>query len=232
MSSAKRKERVECHHCSSKPGHLSSWQILDFPKYIQPQSSWPKLPTRRKWVFQAYVGHLGALQTCPGGWLNQWSHLRKWNMWLSSDDHKEACGADLLPFSPWRTRSACGFTGHCSLFFWAAVMRNTVQGEWCVVAWAPSLSPALPLLLCPASVLPQGHYPFTTDLLAAPFCEEVVLVTSAAAIYKDFTAPGLGTVEVPHLLLMTGTWECWVQADARPRRCWNGRGNGSIMRWS
>ena len=87
----------------------------------------------------------------------------------------------------------------------AEVRRKTVQGEWCVVAWAPSLSPALPLLLCPASVLPQGHYPFTTDLLAAPFCEEVVLVTSAAAIYKDFTAPGFGTVEVPHLLPMTGT---------------------------
>ena len=117
-------------------------------------------------------------------------------MWLGSDDHKEALSVDLLPFSPWRTRSVCGFTGHCS-FFWQ-----------------------------------QGHYPFTTDLLAAPFCAESVLVPSAAAVYKDFTAPGLGVVEVPHLLLMTGTRECWVQADARARRCWNGRGNGSITRWS
>ena len=190
-------------------------------------------PTKRQWIFQAWIGG-GAQESCRPALEGGWISVPNWE--------RGACDqAEMItkrPLGLTFCHSLPGELAQCVVSQDTAASSGSSEEEdtagWmvCGSLSSPTLFPALPLLLCPASVLPQGHYPFTTDLLAAPFCEEVVLVTSAAAIYKDFTAPGLGTVEVPHLLLMTGTWECWVQADARPRRCWNGRGNGSIMRWS
>ena len=155
MSSAKRKELVECHHCSSGPVHPSSWQILDFPKYIKPQSSWPKSPIRRKWVFQANVGHLGALQTRPGGWLNQWSHLRKWSMWLGSDDDKEALSVDLLASWPLETSLSVWFHRTLQPLLLAAARRKTL----CMVngVWSPELH-LFPQPFPSSCALPLSHH--------------------------------------------------------------------------
>ena len=46
--------------------------------------------------------------------------------------------------------------------------EDTVQGEWCVAPWAPPLSPALPLLLCPAPCLTTGTLPLESRSSCSP----------------------------------------------------------------
>ena len=135
--------------CSPRPGHWSSWQILDFPKNTEPESSWPERPTGKKWTFRVQVWCSGARQTCPGGWLCQCSHLRKRSMWSGWDDHKEASGVDLLPFSPWRTRSVW-VSQDTAASPGSSKGADTVRGGWRVAPWVPPLSPAPPLLQGPA----------------------------------------------------------------------------------
>ena len=81
-----------------------------------------------------------------------------------------------------------------------------------------------------APVLPQGPCPLTAGLNAILFSEEVVLLSITATIYKVLTVPSLGVVKVSDLWGNAGTWEFMLQAESRPRSCWNGRGNESVMR--
>ena len=116
-------------------------------------------PTKRQWIFQAWMrGGSGLLQTCPEGWLSQCSQMRKRSMWSGWDDHKEASGLDLLPFSPWRTRSVW-VSQDTAASSGSSEEQNTVQGEWCLAPWAPPLSPTLPLPPCPAPCLTSGTLP-------------------------------------------------------------------------
>ena len=129
-------------------------------------------PTKRQWIFQAWIGG-GAQESCrpalEGGWIS--SQLRKRSMWSGWDDHKEASGVDLLPFSPWRTRSVCGFTGHCSLFWQQRGGRHCAGWMVCGPLSSPSLFPALPLPPCPAPCLTSRTIPHDRRCsCTAPWC--------------------------------------------------------------
>ena len=147
MPSAKRKELAEFQ--------LQTWTlvILTDPRFSEKcgtivpmtqmanekEMSFPSL--RWRW------GVPGALQTCPGGWLNQCCHLGKGIIWSGSDDHKEASRVDLLP--SWLLKDmlrVTDFTGHCSLFSWEATRRKDTMQVWMVCGLLSSTAfPSLPL---------------------------------------------------------------------------------------
>ena len=117
------------------------------------------MPNQKEVSFPCQGQASGALQTCLGGWLIQYSYLRWRSMWLGSDCHKRHLGLTFCQADSWRTCSVCGFTGHCRLFSWEALRRKTLcRCDWCVVPWAPPPSPVRALPLCPALCLTDtGH---------------------------------------------------------------------------
>ena len=150
-------------------------------------------------------GGSGLLHTCPEGWLSQCSQLRKGSMWSGWDDHKEASGVDLLPLSPWRTRSVW-VSQDTAASPGSSEGADTVRGEWCVAPWAPPLSPALPSHPALPPVLRPGPCRMTAGFHALPCAVEVIPVPFAATVEKALASPGLGVVEVPYLLALAGTY--------------------------
>ena len=176
-----------------------------FPNHEQKGSEFSK----PRWGTQEHC------RPAPGGWLSQCSQMRKRSMWSGSDDHKEISGVDLLPSSPWRTRSVWVSQDTAASSPGSSEEEDTVQGEWCVAPWAPPISPALPSSCALAPVLPQGLCLWIAGLHALLQCWEVVFVSSATAIYKQLTVPGLGIVEVPGHRGVADTNKFRLHAESR-----------------
>ena len=118
---------------------------------------WTEKPGRLQFIglqSRTWLSDFTFIFTLEGGW--SVFHLRKKSVWSGSDDHKEASGVDLLPFSPWRTRSVWVSQDTAASPPGSRGEEDILQGEWRVAPWAPPLSPALPLLWCPAPCLTTG----------------------------------------------------------------------------
>ena len=99
---------------------------------------------------------LRSMQTCPVAWLNQcsiWERGACDQAQMITKKHQGLTFCHPLPgelaqcvFSQDTAASSPG----------SSEEEDTVQGEWCVAPWAPLLSPALPLLLCPCPCLTTG----------------------------------------------------------------------------
>ena len=110
----------------------------------------------------------------------------------------------------------CGFHRTLQPLLLAAARRKTpcrVNG-----VWSPELHPfpqPFPSSCALAPVLPQGLCLWIAGLHALLQCWEVVFVSSATAIYKQLTVPGLGIVEVPGHRGLADTHKFRLHAESR-----------------
>lgn len=158
MSSAKIKELLSSSSRRWIPVILT---YQDFPN-VESWSHGPNGQRGRKWVFQASGGGGSARSTAdlPWRWLNQCCHLKGEAYNQAQMIIKRHPGVDLLPSWPLEKDMlrVTSFTEHCSLFSWEATRRKILcRCEWCVVSWAPPLSPATPPPELPP-VLPPGPF--------------------------------------------------------------------------
>ena len=111
---------------------------------------------------------LRSMQTCPVAWLNQcsiWERGACDQAQMITKKHQGLTFCHPLPgelaqcvFSQDTAASSPG----------SSEEEDTVQGEWCVAPWAPLLSPALPLLLCPCPCLTTGTLPLESRSSGSP----------------------------------------------------------------
>ena len=166
MSSAKRKELVEWHHWSPRPGHPSSWQILFSQNYgtVVPMT-W--MANKKEVIFPSLGVVLRSTADLPCTMADQCSTWERGTCDQAEMITKKHQGLTFC-HSLLGELTQCGFHRTLPPLLLAAARRkDTVQGEWCVAPWAPPLSPAPPLLLCPAR-LTTGTLPLESRSSCSP----------------------------------------------------------------
>ena len=154
---------------------LSSWQILYFQKNME---LWSHDPNHEQNGSEFSKPRWGAQEHCRPALEGGWVSVPKWEKGACDQSEmitKRSLGLTFCHSLPGEL-AQCGSQDTAASPPGSSKEEDMVQGEWCVVPWAPPLSPALPLLLCPGPCLTTGNQPLdrrsscTPLLLWSCFC--------------------------------------------------------------